>query len=413
MPISFFPAKHGANPLPKSPTPASNTPASFLKSACGETGNKAGEILQSSFASKKISDAVLPTSNGLVDTIIKAYGGHHALVLRPDDVWLCILTQFSFYVDANAESLRSIFVAHEGKKELTVTAVGTRYTVDFGHMARTMTERLRENINDPSVVDWITPKFSTTTLNDVVVSSVLMMATMKHYFSYTFRIICGIPKVTLEGEKSDWQELLRRIERLKEYGEEPTRWYGLLHPILSQFVKAFDNPDGKENIEFWDGVVIRPKTNLCGGPDLSGWITAFCVWTNHGKWMGPRAVPSSHAYHEIHTSDIPMGYAEVDVKVDDNGALFQTIMVSGLVGMQVCDSNDKTLSPEGLRDTIKPAPGWWIFIQRDDYITPEEEMRQLMKKLEEDFPLIPKQNLVQHQPDVAPIVINVLGPTMQ
>ncbi|KAF9072081.1 hypothetical protein BDP27DRAFT_1321041 [Rhodocollybia butyracea] len=200
MPISFFPAKHGANPLLKSPTPAPMTPESFLKSACGETGKKAGEILQSSFTSNEIDDAILPTSNGLVDTVIKAYGGHHALVLRPDDVWLCILTQFSFYVDANAESLRSIFVAHEGKKELVVEAVGSRYTVDFGYMARTMTEKLRENINDPSVVDWITPKFSTTTLNDAVVSSVLMMATMKHYLSYTGKLICGIPKVTLEGE---------------------------------------------------------------------------------------------------------------------------------------------------------------------------------------------------------------------
>lgn len=39
--------------------------------------------------------------------------------------------------------MREYFVAHEsGKKELEVIAVGDRYTVDFGAMAKQMTDLL-------------------------------------------------------------------------------------------------------------------------------------------------------------------------------------------------------------------------------------------------------------------------------
>lgn len=31
-------------------------------------------------------------------------------------------------------------------------------------------------------------------------------------------LCCGIPSVTLEGEKSDWENLLLRIDKLKEFG---------------------------------------------------------------------------------------------------------------------------------------------------------------------------------------------------
>ncbi|THU79761.1 hypothetical protein K435DRAFT_875089 [Dendrothele bispora CBS 962.96] len=234
MPVSLYPANHPSKPvITDGQYWKDTTPLTLLKSACYDQYEKSDEILQSSFEHLS-TEPILPRSNGLVNTIVAAYNQHHALSLRPDDVWICILTQFNFFVNANAEALRSIFVSHEGKKELTVATVGSRYTVDFGYLARLMTGEIEKNINDPSMTGWIIPKFSTTTLNDVVVSSVLMMSTMKQYFSYTFEMTCGIPKVTLEGEKADWEDLLARIERLKEFGEEPTLWYNLLRPILTR-----------------------------------------------------------------------------------------------------------------------------------------------------------------------------------
>ena len=53
-------------------------------------------------------------------------------------------------VNAHAEQLRNRFVAHEGKKELTVYGSGNRYSADFGRMARQMTDLLDENVRAPT-----------------------------------------------------------------------------------------------------------------------------------------------------------------------------------------------------------------------------------------------------------------------
>lgn len=62
---------------------------------------------------------------------------------------------------------------------------------------------------------------------------------------------------------------------------------------------------------------------------------------------------------------MPSGYAEVDVKLDDNGQQFDTVLTAGLVGARICDSEDKSLSAEGKRDTARPVVAWWIFSKKD------------------------------------------------
>lgn len=51
-------------------------------------------------------------------------------------------------VNANAEDLRSYFVAHEGQKELVLRYSGvTRYTMDFSIMARDFAGLLKMNVS--------------------------------------------------------------------------------------------------------------------------------------------------------------------------------------------------------------------------------------------------------------------------
>lgn len=78
------------------------------------------------------------------------------------------------------------------------------------------------------------------------------MATLKQYFEYVFMLDgCGIPRVTLEGERSDWVDILGRLEKLKEYGIETIAWYYLLRPVIARFVAALDDPTSAENMDFW------------------------------------------------------------------------------------------------------------------------------------------------------------------
>ncbi|KAJ7024064.1 hypothetical protein C8F04DRAFT_1270736 [Mycena alexandri] len=338
---------------------------------------------------------VRPSPNGFADTIIAAYSQHHDLVLRPDDVWIAILTQFNFYINANAELLRANFVTHEGKIQLHIET-DIFEEMDFGGLAREMVGLIHKNVVDPTLRAWVLPDFSTTMMNDTTVSSILMMATLKSFFEYTYDpITCGIPRVTLEGEKRDWENILQRLEKLKEYGLETIAWYHLLVPVISRFVSAFDEPDGKSNVEFWQKVVnVDVGCNPPSDSTYSGWITAFCVFDDKGKWLGPRlrsniesaispdsltagafwavygdrsphefrvtsgdglALDGTH-FHRIH-GELPPSYAEVDVMLyTERGEDQECSMTAGAIGMQACSGKGT-----GQRDTVRPVIGWWLF----------------------------------------------------
>ncbi|KAJ6582356.1 hypothetical protein B0H19DRAFT_1061773 [Mycena capillaripes] len=224
------------------------------------------------------------------DTVISAYNKHHALVIRPDDVWICILTQFNYFVTANAELLRANFVAHEGKEKLSVTTEGTRYGLDFGAMSREMVDQLERSLVDPSLRAWVLPDFSTTAVTDTTVRVIVMMATLKAFFEYEFcGIECGIPRVTLLGERSDYENILGRLEKLKEYGLEAIAWYHLLRPVIARFVAAFDAPKSAANVDFWQKVAH---------------------YENMVRLYGAM-------FHQIDNANMPPSYGEVDVKLDD------------------------------------------------------------------------------------------------
>jgi hypothetical protein len=71
-------------------------------------------------------------------------------------------------------------------------------------------------------------------------------------------------------------------------------------------------------------------------------------------------------YPRVGRSVIPPGYAEVDVKLNDNGEFFECAMVAGAVGMRVSSSHDVTVSSSGEDDTVRPVVGWWLFVQEEE-----------------------------------------------
>jgi hypothetical protein len=289
MPVTFSPSPDTAIE-PRNPAFLQSSPASMVESALSRTSSDkiVKAHLQSSFGHRSDQDtSVSPQRNGFVDTVYTAYSQHHALVIRPDDVWICIMTQFNLFVNGQgrAEQLRYLFVAHEDKKYLVVNLPNS----DWGHFAQVMTEKLHENVVDPGLREWCLPDFSTTTENDKVVASVVMMATLKAYFNYGRSITCGIPRVTLLGTQQDWLRICHRVDKLEQYGVEAAAWRDLLKPVLVRFARAFEPgyADSAENRDFWQRVV-HVNNNMSGPTLLGGWITAFCGFNDEGRWMGAK-----------------------------------------------------------------------------------------------------------------------------
>ncbi|KAJ6574455.1 hypothetical protein B0H19DRAFT_1063407 [Mycena capillaripes] len=345
MPVTFSVVKHPARPVRLDAADGLTGEQILPAASRNRYQGKIAEVLQFSLSDStsgsgsSVSDRKLavkiprlqPKRNGFVGTVISASNEHHALIIRPDDVWIAILCQFNFFVNSNAELLHANFVAHEGKKELEISAEGSRYSIDFGAMARQMVDLIEKNIVDPALPEWILPAFSTTTVNDTTTSAVIMMATLKEFFAYQFSMVCcGLPRVTLEGEKSDWVDILGRLEKLKEYGVETIAWYHLLHPVILRFVAAFDAPESQEiSISGRRSRITTAAADLISttAPET---MTAKEFWATYSNPKSDLMLDGT-PFHVVDTQDLPSGYAEVDVQLDDNGEKFDCMMTAGLI----------------------------------------------------------------------------------
>lgn len=362
------------HPLKGEPWPegVSNDPSHLLYMAAETESEFVKTPLSNSFKFSP-NTKITPTPNGLVDAAITAWNTHHHLILRPDDIWIAILSQLGFYIDAHAEELRDFFVAHEGQKYLEVVQYDvTPRTCEYSLFARQMSDKMVENVKDPSLVTWIIPDFSTTTEDDKAVASVLLMGAMKKYFDYGFCCVsCGIPSVTLLGERADWVELQNRIERIPELKGEAVEFHRLLKPIARHMVLSFDEPGSPAVLEFWRGIACWeiPSYQFSGPTEedkITGWITAFCFWDDKGarnkyKIQGDRHCIDGVAYGSLDESAKTAGWAAVLVKVIHkhyDGTILQELqcrMVAGSVGIRPGKHEEMGVMLDG----PEPAPAEW------------------------------------------------------
>lgn len=152
---------------------------------------------------------------------------------------------------------------------------------DMESVVEQFTQMIDNNLSDGEVKDWVMPNFSTTTKEDKLVCGSVLMATMKSYFNYAMVAGCGIPSISLDGTVEDWQNIKNRINKFRRYNLN--NWADMLDAILEQFVQA---KKGKLDIEFWEKICHWEGGDDYKIPELSGWITAFCVFDKHGKWQG-------------------------------------------------------------------------------------------------------------------------------
>jgi len=73
----------------------------YIRSVCPNQFQVCKEVLQSSFdprvgGGSSLEGMMKVRGGSLVDVSVESYNQHHHLVLRPDDIWIAILSQLSF-----------------------------------------------------------------------------------------------------------------------------------------------------------------------------------------------------------------------------------------------------------------------------------------------------------------------------
>ena len=76
--------------------------------------------------------------------------------------------------------------------------------------------------------------------------------------------------------------------------------------------------------------------------------------------MSDQLVLDGVSYPKIDKIDIPLGFTEVPVKLDDKGEIFDTTLVAGSVGSQIC------VGTASARNTVRPLPAWWWYVTMEE-----------------------------------------------
>jgi hypothetical protein len=368
------------------PVGATNYDSILRTSAASEFPNSTVNIILSSYsgtlgAETANATEIFSSSDSFIHGAIQAWGEHLHLELRPEEVWFTVLAQLNFYMEANAEKVRHLFVKHEGQETIVVEDVTwTRVLLQFK-------DEIQKRVQTAWLRDWIMPDFSTTTRDDEMTANILMMGLMKAYFKYVGGIICGLPSVTLLGEKEDWEKLQAKLERLAEFGEEPTAYQANLAPIFKRFVKSFDEPDSEETREFWSHIVFAQSSGVCGSAplELSGWISGFLFWDTEGKrlnGLGARGGKAGltmdgvdYIWHDIRK--LPVGYGKAPfTMLDFNGMKkFPAYVSAGTLGKRMVQGppvgyeaalaragqNTALAANASAHGTIRPLSAWMLY----------------------------------------------------
>lgn len=176
------------------------TPSESLRNVSFKDSQR--RVLRTSYINNE--SRICPSKNGLVNTLIWAFQQDLHLQLRPDDVWLGILTQLSFFVNGHAEDLRRVFVSHSGQRDISVDMrPSSLATLDVGFLARKLAAAVQSQLQEPTIASKFMLDFTTTTDDDRAIAAMVFLGTMKQYFSYYAELGCGFPSVTLHGER-DW-----------------------------------------------------------------------------------------------------------------------------------------------------------------------------------------------------------------
>ncbi|QPH09586.1 hypothetical protein C2857_000454 [Epichloe festucae Fl1] len=358
-------------PLPLETSDQVSSAGELFRQSCPEeVANKnpyRARLLLSSYSEldapdQRVLDNVYPSSDSFVRGSIVAWANHQSLVLRPDVLWFEILAQLNFYMTKNAESIRQLFVNSEGKEQITVHEITWKSVIAaFG-------KEIQRRVKTDWLLGWVAPGFSTSTQNDNMTATVLMMGLMQHYFEFSGGIICGIPSVTLLGTRDDWVKLYAKLDRLKEWGTEPAQYANNLKPILSRFVQTWDEPDSPAIKSFWEQIVRAKKRSSCGGPteyDISGWITGFMHWREDGRLRDAHGTMAGEddakldgvSYTRVGVDNIPVGYAKAPLKMLDfpkPGTNTMAYVLAGNVGIRRTKNGTKGVLAE-------PLNSWFLY----------------------------------------------------
>lgn len=245
-----------------------------LKTESSDVGVKKlinGKIESSSIKASQIlflDEGVAATHNFLLMLEI-AFNNHKSITISPDHIWLLICQGFAQGIKVRSEELRNQITTVKDKQIISVrrddfkTGEENPWEEIIPEFSKQISTYLKGDLYSVVVQE-----FSTTTLIEKTAFEIAFMDSMSNYFEYMFISACGIPSISIKGEKEDYQKIINGLSSIAKYGFE--WWTNELIPIVQEIINAIS---GDVDRNFWTS--LYKQDDMSGGPYISGWITKF------------------------------------------------------------------------------------------------------------------------------------------
>ncbi|CAL4122136.1 unnamed protein product, partial [Meganyctiphanes norvegica] len=294
---------------------------------------------------------------GIFSAVLACYNNHWVLKSGPDDWWTVVNHIIATAMDehGDVEEIRNFFVDHEGQKTICVEVDSTLSNMDYSWLFSQFSSEIRRNIKTPGFVNLMQADFSTTSPQELIISQIGLMASVKKYFIYVICMGCGIPGVEMKGTVSDWELLIDKFNNLET----------LLHPIMHHlkleswftstkviFTNLLNTYKGEPDKEWWSHILSWNEGNASGlKSHWSGWFPEFMGCCDRPD--GPDDFPSGLVSVPVHIKD-QHNYPHVE----DDG-----LLVAGTLGFTVCAEDNET-------PIVEPHHTWSLLLPINSPLTP-------------------------------------------
>ena len=266
-------------------------------------------------------------NNSLISAIVFAYNNHIPLVIRPDDIWTCVIVTLGLYINTFNSEMKDIFTDKE-KTELKYISESNNLKESIKDFIDDISKQINKNIKN-DFAEWIIPDFSTTTSTDKMVAKIVFMSSVKEYFTYTLNLHCGISKLTLEGTLGDWVLLKNKIKKIHEFNRKDlSQWIDVLEYVLDKFIDFYH---GKVDEDFFQRIVSDKRNGSSPSKKIKGWALVFCPFDIKCKLVlnDFKTIMETNVYGKVYDCKVPVCYIDSEIKLENSKNTFK--IVAGLI----------------------------------------------------------------------------------
>jgi hypothetical protein len=200
---------------------------------------------------------------GYLDYLGKCYGQHYGVVVTPHLIWYTIIAEVANHCKQHSEVYRS-FYTKDSQEKVDVVCIGNIASTGIDFVA--FIAKLQRLV--PGPMDIFFPTFSSTP-----VCATAFMDAASPYYKYSM-MLCGIPRVRVEGTVEDWNVLLQHLQDVAKHFHLLENW---VTQIQAHILKIRDAVLGAADISFWKNMYYTTRCGSGHQTEIQGWITDFII----------------------------------------------------------------------------------------------------------------------------------------